>query len=160
MTRMGHVFILWNPIVSCMMKSISLQLLYCIVGHQSTDKLTKPLKRAELPNVSLKTVWNLKDIEKSWDPCQVNFQKPRRCRFTMREDKYFNHSVYYEVFYTDEKRYSTWLMRQQFSGNKAAQRYAIRNHLTSPSHVLNRCCLKSRRLIVHDAEKNFTAIAF
>lgn len=101
--RRVHPFIIWNLHISCMLTSIELRRLHCRFGHPSMDKFMKLLQRAELSDVSPETRQLLEKIEKSCNPCQIYAQKPRRFKFAMQEDKDFNHSLYADVFYIDQK---------------------------------------------------------
>lgn len=159
--KRGHPFILWDPHISCMLTNTELHRLHRRFGHPSADKLMKLLQRAELPDVGPETRKVLEKIERSCEPCQIYAQKPRRFKFTLREDKDFNHSIYADVFYIDGKpvlhvvdeatnfQAAKWLKDMQAETLWRALRMCWIDVYVGPPD-----------LVVHDAGKNFMANAF
>ena len=94
----GHPFVLSDTHVSCMLTDVELRRLHKPFGHRSTDKLTKLLEKSEIDNIDTDTRRALANIERSCGPSQTYAQKPRRFKFTLRDDNDFNHTVYTDVF--------------------------------------------------------------
>eukprot|EP00171_Calliarthron_tuberculosum_P013661 IDg13661t1 len=59
------------------------------------------LKRAKENKVTSNTRALLREISKRCKACQIYSNKPRRFKFTLRDDIYFNHTIYIDIFYID-----------------------------------------------------------
>lgn len=61
------------------------------------------LERADINNIDSGTRKLLKKIERTSDPCQRYAQKPLQFKFTLRDDKDFNDTIYVDIFHIDGK---------------------------------------------------------
>lgn len=157
----GHLFIQWNTLISCHLTEIELRRLHRRFGHPTTDKLMKLLERSGLEQIDSDTRCTLSNIERTCERCQRYAQKPRRFKFTLREDKDFNHTVYADVFYiegkpilhvVDEVTYfqsARWLKDMSAETLWTALRMCWIDVYLGPPDI-----------IAHDAGKNFMAAAF
>lgn len=98
-----HPFYRWNPVISCLFTETELRRLHRRFGHPKAEKLFNLLKRSELSNVTSATRKLLEKVTRRCKPFQENFPAPRRFKFTLREDKKFNHSVFVDIFYIEKK---------------------------------------------------------
>lgn len=89
----GHPFVLWNTTIRCFFPDMGLKRLHRRFGHPSTDKLMNLLRRSGLNDVDANTRRTLTKIDRSFKPCQIYAQKPRRFKFTLRYDKELNHTI-------------------------------------------------------------------
>ena len=95
----GHPFIRWDPLQQCFFTYTELKRLHKRFGHPHTDKLYNLLQRAGVSNVDSETRATLEGIALKCKPCQTYAQAPRRFKFSLRDDKEFNHTVYVDIFY-------------------------------------------------------------
>ncbi len=100
--QFGHPFYLWQPILHALFTEAELRRLHRRFGHPHNEKLYNLLRRARLASVTEDTRRMLDDIVKHCEACQVYVVKPRRFKFTLRDDKDFNHSIYIDVFFIDK----------------------------------------------------------
>lgn len=119
------------------------------------------LNKAGIEDVGPDTRRTLNEIERTCIPCQTYAQKPRRFKFTLREDKDFNHTVYADVFYINSKpilhvvdeathfQSARWLEDMKADTLWKALRMCWIDVYLGPPDV-----------IAHDAGKNFMANAF
>lgn len=114
-----------------------------------------------LPDVGPGTRRVLEKIEKSCEPCQIYPQRIRRFKFTLREDKDFNHAIYADVFYIDGK--PVLQVVDEATIFKAAKWLNYMQSITL-WRALRMCCidvyLGPPDLIVPDAGKSFMASNF
>lgn len=157
----GHPFIQWNPHISCLLTEVELRRLHRRFGHPSTDKLMKLLKRSTLENIGSGTRRILEAIEKHCDPCQRYAQKPRRFKFTLRDDKDFNHTVYVDIFYIESKPV---LHVVDEATNFQAAKWLENMSSEALWRALRMCWidvyLGPPDIVAHDAGKNFMGAAF
>lgn len=99
----GHAFLTWNPITECMFTYNDLKRLHRRFGHPTVEKLMNLLRRADVDRVGDDTRKALTEITRSCDPCQRYAQPPRRFKFTLRDEKFFNQSLYVDIFTLDKK---------------------------------------------------------
>lgn len=157
----GHPFVQWNSFSSCHLTEIELRRLHRRFGHPSTEKLLNILHRAEIADIGPNTRKILSNIERTCGPCQTYAQRPRRFKFTLRDDKEFNHTIYADIFYIDKKPIlhvvdeATYFQSAKWLENMEAETLwkALRGcwidvYLGPPD------------FIAHDAGKNFMAAAF
>lgn len=82
----------------CLTK-LELRKLYRRFGHRHEDKLYNLLKRTGISNIDESTRKTLKQITRRCKLYQTYAHAPRRFKFTLREEKCFNTSVYVDIFY-------------------------------------------------------------
>eukprot|EP00171_Calliarthron_tuberculosum_P004960 IDg4960t1 len=99
----GHPFYIWHPLLESLYTEVELQRLHRRFGHPHTDKLMNFLKRVELNKINSSTRAMLQNIAKRCQACQIYSYKPRRFKFTLRDDRDFNHTIYIDIFYIDGK---------------------------------------------------------
>lgn len=63
----------------------------------------KLLQRLDLSDIEPETRRILQGIERSCSPCQIYAQKPRQFKFNLRDVKDFNHTLYADISYIDNK---------------------------------------------------------
>lgn len=98
-----HPFIKWNPRTFCSLMTSELRQLHQNFGHPSTDKLMKVLEKPGIADVVPVTSRVLNHIKRGCNTCQTYAQKPCRFKLTLRNDNYFTHSVYADIFYIEKK---------------------------------------------------------
>ncbi|KAF1936672.1 hypothetical protein EJ02DRAFT_427316, partial [Clathrospora elynae] len=69
-------------------------------GHPAVMQLAKLLKDAGHSDVEEKT---LKEITRFCHHCQLNSSAPRRFKFTLKDDRYFNYKILADVMYLGSK---------------------------------------------------------
>lgn len=157
----GHPFIEWNPLLQCFFTEQELRRLHRRFGHPSTDKLMNFLKRADENNLKSNTRSILQNIVKSCTACQLYAQKPRRFKFTIRENKEFNHTVYVDIFYIDNHPI---LHVVDEATNYQAAKWLRRVNTESVWKALKLCWIDvyigPPEVIAHDAGKNFMSKEF
>src|SRR5208282_1360421 len=87
------------PTAECHLTKTELRQLHRRFGHPSVARLEKVLQRAEQD-------WDSAELQKITEfckQCQIHGKSPGRFKFTLRDDKDFNHSVYTDVLYIDGK---------------------------------------------------------
>lgn len=157
----GHPFVHWNAHLKCMLTSVELRRLHRRFGHPSTYKLINLLERSEIQHLGPETRKILKGIKRTCDPCQSYAQKPRRFKFTLRDDKDFNHTIYADIFYIEVKPVlhivdeATYFQATRWLENvtsdtlwRALRLYWIYVYVGPPV------------IIAHDAGKNFMGAVF
>lgn len=159
--KFGHAFIQWNPFLSCHFTKVELRRLHRRFGHPHVDKLINLLERSEVDSVTPETRVILLDIMRTCVACQTYAQKPRRFKFTLRDDKDFNHTVYADIFYIDAKPI---LHVVDEATNYQAAQWLPTVSSQSLWRALRICWidvyLGPPDVIVHDAGKNFMAESF
>lgn len=63
----------------------------------------KVLERSEIEYVGADTRKLLKNVERNCSSCQIYAQRPRRFKFTLKDDKEFTHILYADIFCIDAK---------------------------------------------------------
>lgn len=157
----GNPFLWWNTYMSSFLTTVELRRLLRRFGHPSTETLMNILNRAGIEDIGPNTRRTLADIQRTCVPCQTYAQKPRRFKFTLQDDKDFNHTVYADIFYinskpilhvVDEATYfqsTKWLAYMKAETLwKALRMCWIDVYLGPPD------------MIAHDASKNFMPAAF
>lgn len=99
----GHPFIYWNELQQIFFTNSELKDLHKFFVHPLTDKLFNLLKRFELQNVNENTRAMFEDITRRCKPFQTYAQAPRGFKFSLRDDKDFNRTVFVNIFYTNSK---------------------------------------------------------
>ena len=89
--------------MSCFYTIAELSRLHRRFGHPSVDKLAALLRRADPKKFSESTRNALQKITDECRLCQFESQRPRRFKFTIRDEKTFNPSIYIDVQYIDSK---------------------------------------------------------
>lgn len=97
----AHPFIMWNPVINCHYSTSELRQLHRRFGHPHTDKLLQLLRKADLDHVTEQTRTTLEKIVRSCKLCQLFAARPRRFKFTLRDDAQFNSTVYVDPFWID-----------------------------------------------------------
>ncbi|KAF1934538.1 hypothetical protein EJ02DRAFT_461106, partial [Clathrospora elynae] len=69
-------------------------------GHPAVMRLAKLLKNAGHSDVEEKT---LEEITRFCHHCQLNSSAPRRFKFTLKDDRYFNYEILVDVMYLGSK---------------------------------------------------------
>lgn len=77
--------------------------LHCRFGHPHVDKLYNLPKRAEVQDVDAYTRQMLERVEQLCGPFQEYAQRPRRFKFTLRDDIDFSRTEYADISYIDGK---------------------------------------------------------
>lgn len=80
-----------------------LQRLHDRFGDPHEEKFYNLLKRSELENVDGDTRKLLEDVLHKCKPCQTSAQVPRRFKFSLKDDKEFNQTVFVDILYIDKK---------------------------------------------------------
>ena len=159
--KFGHPLVTWNPFIKCMFTVQELSRLHRRFGHPQAMKLFNFLKRAEPEKIDRKTRSRLEKIVKYCKLCQLHSQKPRRFKFTLREDKNFNEVIYVDIVTIDKKN--------ALHVVDEATRYQAARWLPSMTaddvwRALRMCWIDvyvgPPDLIAHDAGKNLVAKAF
>lgn len=157
----GHPFIHWDAFIQMFSNYTQLRRLHNLFGHPHADKFYNVLKRAELETVDTKTRLMLEDIMRKCKPCQTYAKAPRRFKFALRKDKYFNHTVFVDIFYIDSKRV-LYVVDE-------ATRYQAASGLPTVAaesvwRTLRLCwiyiCFWPPDILTHDAEKQLLAKVF
>lgn len=157
----GHTYIQWDPIIKCHLTKNELRRLHRRFGHQATDKLMNLFESYDIDNIGPETRRVLDIISRTCDACQVYTQKPRRFKFTLRDDVTFNHTIYADILYIENKpilhvvdkatrfQAAAWLMTVNAESLWIALRRCwIDIYLVPPD------------IIAHDAGKNFMSRSF
>lgn len=111
--------------------------LYPRLGHPRANKLFNLLTRAKLSVLDGNTRQILLKTEWLCFPSQNYNQRLRWLRLTLREDVYFNHSIYFDIVYIDNKPILHVV--------DEATRFQAARWLLTPS-----LCLKRRGKLKHD----------
>ncbi|KAF1937069.1 hypothetical protein EJ02DRAFT_459019, partial [Clathrospora elynae] len=77
-----------------------LRRLHCRFGHPAVMRLAKLLKDAGHDDFEEKT---LEEIARFCHHCQLNSSAPRRFKFTLKDDRYFNYEILVDVMYLGSK---------------------------------------------------------
>lgn len=99
----GHPYLQWNTEITSYFTFPELKRLHRCFGHSHVDKLVKVLKRSEMSTITPETRKTLDKIERLCAACQGYAQRPRRFKFTLRDDVEFNHNIYVDIFYIEGK---------------------------------------------------------
>ena len=159
--KYGHPFYKWCNMTISLFTEQELRRLHKRFGHPSSEKLFNLLKRADIESITPSTRKALEKISDSCDLCQRNGQKPRRFKFTLREEKDFNQSVYIDIMYVDNKpilhvvceatRYQAARWLKKVSAEEVWKAFKF---------CWIDCYLGPPDLVVHDSGTNFMARAF
>lgn len=98
----GHPFVTWSRTLRCLFTITELHRLHRRFGHPAAEKLHNLLRRARPNDVSPGTLRELQKIARMCNLCQFETAGPRRFKFTLREDKDFNHSIYVDIMSLDK----------------------------------------------------------
>jgi hypothetical protein len=79
---------------------VELRRLHRRFGHPATERLYKLLQRAGHADASEHT---LREIKRFCHHCQAHDPAPRRFKFTLKDDREFNHEILVDVMYLDGK---------------------------------------------------------
>lgn len=157
----GHPFLRWDPRIHCFFTRLELKRLHRRFGHAQSDKLYNLLQRAKPGEVNAETRAELESIIRHCEACQLYAQKPRRFKFSLRDDVDFNHSVYVDTMFIEGKpvlhvvdeatnyQGARWLLASTADALWRALRMTWVDVYLGPPDV-----------IVHDAGKNYMARAF
>lgn len=136
-------------------------------GHLHSLKLYELLRKTKLENVSKEKMRQLQDIERNCGKFQRLGQYPSRFKFTIKDEVYFNHSVYVDVFYMKSCR--TRSTKAITHVVYEAMRYQDGFHLADMRaemlwRAVRQCwidaCLDLPHVLVHDDGSNFLACSF
>lgn len=89
--------------MQCFLLFTRLQGLHRRFEHLSAEKLFNLLSRAEWSDMDSSIHQILLSIQRLRTPCQNYAQRPRLIRFTLRKYFDFNHLIYVDIFYIDNK---------------------------------------------------------
>lgn len=157
----GHSFLQRNEHLFTHFTYVELRRLHRSFGHPQIDKLVNLLKCADIDEVDSETHRILDRIERSCTPCKEYAKRPRRFKFTSRDDVHFNHSIYADIFYIDGKP-----ILQVTDEATRFQAAAWLNGVSDVSlwRTLRSCWidvyLGPLDVIAHDAGKSFMARSF
>lgn len=87
------------PTIECHLTEVELRQLHRRFGHPSVSRLENILRRAGQD-------WKSPELHKIVQfchQCQIHGRSPGRFKFTLKDDKDFNHSVYTDVYWIDGK---------------------------------------------------------
>lgn len=101
--KFGNSFVTWNPFRECFFSELQLRRLHRRFGHPSTEKLLNLPRRSRTKDLDEGTRKKLSDIERKCKPCQQFSRRPGRFRFSIQSDKFFNHTIFADIFYIDRK---------------------------------------------------------
>lgn len=157
----GHPFLRWNPLISCLFTTAELRRLYRRFGHPSTEKLMNILERAGTQDIGPDKKKFVAEIERTSVPCKTYEQKPRRFKFTLRNDKEFNNTVYADIFYIDKKP----ILHVADEATYLQSARCLKDMKVETLWMALRMCwidvyLGPPDIIAHDAGKNFMAATF
>lgn len=108
-------------------------------GHPHSDKLYNLLKRSGYADIDESTRKTLEQIMWPCKLCQTYAQAPRRFKFTLRDEKCFNSSVYVDIFYVMGKPVLHARRRgDTLSGRTLDADCFSRGRMDSDAHVLDR----------------------
>lgn len=99
----SHHFIQWESHISCMLTYVERRRPHRCFGHSSTNKLINFLERSEIKDIGPETRRIIAGIERTCDLCKTYAQMLCRFKFTLCDDKDFNHSLYTDIFYIESK---------------------------------------------------------
>lgn len=99
----AHPFIMWNPLINCHYSTSELRQLHRRFGHPDTDRLLQLLQKADIDHVTEQTRATLEKIVRSCKFCQIFAARPRRFKFTLRDDAQFKSTIYVDLFWIDKK---------------------------------------------------------
>lgn len=85
--------------ISCHLTEVELRRLHRRFGHPSTERFRKVLKRAG-HDINFDEI---NQLNKYCKECQTNGKAPGRFKFTLKDDNDFNHTIFIDVFYLDNK---------------------------------------------------------
>lgn len=159
--KFGHPFICWDHNSASFFTETELRRLHRRFGHPSSRKLISLLERADFLEVDEQMRKTLEAITAQCRLCQMNQQRPRRFRFTIRDDKEFNSTVYVDIFYIDG--HAVLHVVDEATRFQAAQ---LLSTVTSENvwTALRRCWMDvyvgPPDMVIHDAGKQFVAHAF
>lgn len=105
----SHLFIHSSSQIMCMLTCVEVRRLHRHFGNPSRDKLMNLLEPSEIKDAGTESRGVLAGIERNCDSFQTGAQKPRQIRFTLRNDKDFNHTVYEDTLFIEDKAYSSCL---------------------------------------------------
>ena len=88
-----------NDIVTCNFTETELRQLHRRFGHPSTRRMHKVLERAGHET----NFEELAKLTRFWEQCQTHGRAPGRFKFTLRDDRDFNHTVFVDVLAIDGK---------------------------------------------------------
>lgn len=101
--QFGHPFITWNSPIQCYFTETEIRRLHKRFGHPHQDKLFNLLRRADVGKDTPEMRKLIETITKMCSFCQKYAQKQGRFKFSLSDDKDFNHTVFVDIFYLDGK---------------------------------------------------------
>jgi len=130
-------------------------------GHPHSDKLANLLKRTDPEKFNPKIRTMLEKISEYCKLCQFNRQKPRRFKFTLRDEKNFNEVVYVDLV-TINKKNALHVVDE--ATRYQAARWLPANSADDVWRALRMCWidvyLGPPNVVAHDAGKNLIARTF
>lgn len=99
----GHPILIWSRNLVCFFNISELNRLHRRFGHPAAEKLHNLLRRARPTDVTRNTLRHLKQIARECNLCQFQTARPHRFKFTIRDDKQFNQSIYVDIMTLERK---------------------------------------------------------
>lgn len=159
--KSGPAILPWSPLIKSCLWKFELRRFYSWSGQSHDKKLSNLLERSKIDAVIIKTREILHDVGETCHVSQMYPQNARQFKFTLRDDKDFNHAVYVDTFCV--------LATPVLHAVEEAASYEAAQFLTM---VSSQCHSRARRLcsinvyfrqtniIVHSACKTFLAESF
>ncbi|KAI0994210.1 hypothetical protein K3495_g13972 [Podosphaera aphanis] len=94
-----HPFLIWGPTAINYLTEIELRQLHWRFGHPSVNRLVRTLERAGHDDPQHRNLLNR--ITKFCVFCQTHSRSPGRFKFVLKDDVYFNQSIFIDVMYID-----------------------------------------------------------
>lgn len=94
----GHKFIDWNHYTLRFLSTTELQRLHRRFDYPGTDKLVKLLQWSILSDIGPDTRRILEGVEQSHSSYETYVEKQRQFKFSLHDDKDFDHTVYTDIF--------------------------------------------------------------
>lgn len=96
-----HLLSLRSPVNQCLFIETELHGMRKRFGHPHANKLFNFLKGSELEKVNRKILQTMKYISQKCMQFQQYALAPRRFKFNLKVNKYFNYTVVADIFYVD-----------------------------------------------------------
>lgn len=99
----GHPFVQWDETKQCLFTETELRRVHKRFRHPASDKLFNLLQCTDETNANSETRKVLEKITKQGNPCQKHAQRSKRFKFTLRDEKQINNTIFVDIFYINKK---------------------------------------------------------
>lgn len=106
--QFGHPFITWDSAIQCYFTEIEIRRLHKRFGLPHQDKLFNLLRRADIGKDTPEMRKLRETITKMCAFCPKYAQRPRRFKFSLSDEKDFNHTVFVIFFISTVRRCYMW----------------------------------------------------